>query len=68
MMFLPQLLPMPTIVFARAAASFSFFINAPLPHFTSRTIFLSPAASFLLIMLAEIRALSSTVAVTSLSA
>ena len=67
-MFLPKCLPMPIIVVASFSASSIFFIKAPLPNLTSRTIASLPAASFLLIILDAIRDIFSTVPVTSLRA
>ena len=53
---------------ARARASPSVFMNAPDPIFTSSRMACAPPASFLLITLDAIRAVLSTVAVTSRSA
>ena len=39
--------PMPTIIWARRRASTCFFMNAPLPTFTSSTSASTPSASFL---------------------
>ena len=66
--FFPACLPIETIVFASFSASSSFFINAPFPHLTSKTIASAPEASFLLIILLAIKGIQSTVAVTSLRA
>ncbi len=51
--------------FASASESFMVFIKAPLPIFTSRTKPSIPSANFLLIMLAVISGIDSTVPVTS---
>ena len=66
--FLPMRSPVSTINSARYAASFSFFMKAPEPVFTSRTSASMPSASFLLMMDAQIRNGLSTVPVTSRSA
>ena len=66
--FLPALSPILTICLASLTASSIFFINAPLPTLTSRTIALAPDAIFLLIILLAIRGILSTTAVTSLNA
>ena len=63
--FLPQALPIFTISAASSLASADVFMNAPLPTLTSRTMFFEPAASFLLMMLAVMSGMLSTVAVTS---
>ena len=65
MVFRPAFLPSFTISSAKALASFSSFIKAPLPVFTSSTMASAPAASFLLMMELAIRDILSTVAVTS---
>jgi hypothetical protein len=67
-MFRPLARPISTIVSARRFASPSVFMNAPLPVFTSSTMFLEPEASFLLMMLEAMSGMLSTVAVTSRSA
>lgn len=64
----PTSLPMATIASASSLASFSSFMNAPAPVFTSRTIASAPAAIFLLMMELAISGMESTVAVTSLRA
>ena len=61
----PALLPMLTISSASALASFSSFMKAPLPVFTSSTMASAPAASFLLMIELAISDILSTVAVTS---
>ena len=61
----PAFFPIFTISSARAFASASCFMNAPLPVFTSSTMASAPAASFLLMMELAIRDRLSTVAVTS---
>ena len=63
--FLSMRRPMPTMVCARRRASTCFFMNAPLPTFTSNTSASMPSASFLLMIDDEIRGIDSTVAVTS---
>jgi hypothetical protein len=59
--------PFPMDVIARANASESFFsvMNAPDPVLTSRTSAEVPSASFFDMMLAAIKGIESTVAVTS---
>ena len=68
MVFRPAFFPRLTISFARAKASSSCFMKAPLPVFTSNTMASAPAASFLLIIEDAISDILSTVAVTSRSA
>ena len=63
--FRPQAFPMATIFSASSLPSASVFIKAPEPHFTSSTMDLDPAASFLDMMDEAIRGMESTVAVTS---
>ena len=65
---LPIRSPVSTMSSARKAASFSVFMNAPEPVFTSSTSASMPSASFLLMMEAQIRYGLSTVPVTSRSA
>jgi hypothetical protein len=60
--------PMATMASARALAASRVFMKAPLPTFTSRTMLLAPAASFLLMIELAMRGRLSTVAVTSLRA
>ena len=64
----PAWRPIATIARASVRASSIVCINAPLPYFTSRTMQSAPAASFLLMMLAAMSGIDSTVAVTSRSA
>ena len=59
---------MPTMVWARRRASTCFFMNAPLPTFTSSTSASTPSASFFDMIDDEISGIDSTVAVTSRSA
>ena len=66
--FLPALFPIATIFSARSVASSTFFINAPSPTLTSRTIPSEPEASFLLIIELAIKDVFETVAVVSRSA
>ena len=63
--FLPMRSPVSTMSLARWTESFSVFMNAPLPVFTSSTRPSMPSANFLLMMEAQIRLGLSTVAVTS---
>ena len=63
--FLPAFLPIPTISSANFLLSSMVFIKEPLPVLTSKTMQSSSAASFLPIMLAAIKGILSTVAVTS---
>ncbi len=58
---------MPTMVCARRRASTCFFMNAPLPTFTSSTRASTPSASFFDMMEDEISGMDSTVPVTSRS-
>ena len=66
--FLSMRRPIPTIVCARRRASTCFFMNAPLPTFTSSTSASMPSASFFDMIDEEISGIDSTVAVTSRSA
>ena len=66
--FLPTSFPILTISLANSSAAFAVFIKAPSPTLTSSTIASAPEASFLLMILEAIRAVLSTVAVTSLRA
>ena len=65
---LPAALPISTSICASVFASSSVSISAPLPHFTSNTIFCAPEAIFLDKMEETISGIESTVAVTSRSA
>ena len=60
--------PSDSITSASSCASWSVFMNAPSPTFTSSTIACAPAASFFDMIDAAIREIWSTVAVTSLRA
>ena len=64
----PACVPIATISRASSRASASDFMNAPWPHFTSRTSASLPSASFLLMIDAAMSGMLSTVAVTSRSA
>ena len=64
----PRSSPSAIIVFASSSPRSTSGKNAPLPFFTSSTRPFSPSASFFDMMLAEIRGIDSTVAVTSRSA
>ena len=57
--------PINFIILDNSKASSSFLSNAPLPTLISITIFLEPAAIFLLIILTAISGIDSTVPVTS---
>ena len=57
-----------TSAFASATASSRVFMNAPLPHFTSKTSVCAPSASFLERMEATMSGIEATVPVTSRSA
>ena len=63
--FLSHAPPVSTISWASYSASARFFMNAPLPVFTSSTSASIPSAIFLLMIEAQIRKGLSTVAVTS---
>ncbi len=63
--FTPIFAPVSTIAWANSRASSCFRMNAPLPHFTSRTKAFKFSASFLLMMLAQISGTLGTVPVTS---
>ncbi len=63
--FLPKAWPIATISSASLRASCSSRIKAPLPAFTSSTMYCAPAAIFLLITEEAINGMQSTVAVTS---
>ena len=60
--------PISIISFANFSASSIFFMNAPFPTVTSKTIFSAPLAIFLLIMLDAINGILSTQEMLSLSA
>ncbi len=60
--------PIPTIICASRRASTCFFMNAPLPTFTSSTSASTPSASFFDMIDDAISGIDSTVAVTSRSA
>jgi len=62
---MPWAWPTATMLWARVRASSSVFMKAPPPHFTSSTRASEPPASFLDMMLAVMRGMDSTVAVTS---
>ncbi len=57
--------PIPTIICARRRASTCFFMNAPVPTFTSSTRASRPSAIFFDMMEDAISGIDSTVAVTS---
>ena len=59
---------MPTMVCASRRASTCFFMNAPLPTFTSSTSASTPSASFFDMIEEAISGIDSTVPVTSRSA
>ena len=61
----PAFWPIPIMISASSTASSFVFIKAPLPYLTSSTMFLHPAASFLLIMEEAMSGLLMTVAVSS---
>ena len=63
--FTPMRFPVSTSEWARAHACSYVFMNAPDPNLTSRTRASRPSAIFLLMMLAVIRGMDATVAVTS---
>ena len=58
-------LPTRTMDWARAVASSTVRMKAPVPHLTSRTRESMPSAIFLHMMEAVMRAMEGTVAVTS---
>ncbi len=60
--------PMPTMACASLRASTCFFMNAPVPTFTSSTKASTPSASFFDMIEEAISGTDSTVAVTSRSA
>ncbi len=64
----PICFPIETISVANSLADSVFFMKAPSPTLTSKTIASAPEAIFLLIMLDAIKETLSTVAVTSLKA
>ena len=66
--FLSRRRPMPTIACARRRASTCFFMNAPLPTFTSSTSASRPSAIFFDMIEEAISGIDSTVPVTSRSA
>ena len=63
--FFPMALAVPTRLSARRWASSLVFIKAPEPYFTSKTRPSEPSATFFERMLAVMRGMDSTVAVTS---
>ena len=64
----PASLPRPTMVWASSRAASTFFMNAPVPTFTSRTNEPVPSAIFLDMIDDAISGIASTVPVTSRSA
>ena len=62
---MPWAVPTATMLSARVVASSRVFMKAVGPHFTSSTRASAPPASFLDMMLAVMRGMLSTVAVTS---
>ena len=63
--FFPKRVPMSLSAVASFSASFTVFINAPEPNFTSSTSALMPSANFFDMMLPQISGRESTVPVTS---
>ena len=65
---LPASFPISIIVLESFSASSIFFINAPLPHVTSKTSLFAPEAIFLLIILELIKGIFAVQLIASLKA